>query len=493
VSLIKTLSEHFTKERLEGFFMGKWYPVLTGALVLLEHLFGLELWLGSLNVLLASLSLLVCTSTRPLITFVASFVFQLSVKNSPAIPAVSDYLFTMPRLLVIIVLAVIFVGSAVYFSVKNRIFSGVNIRTPLLVPLFVLSLGFVMNGAFSGVWKPSSLVFGLCEAACFLVLFMLFYLGLRGEDSEELISYFVFSSAVVAAVLILEVGACYLTLYNGTKESMLFGWGIWNTAGVSLAVLIPVCFLGFYRLAERGRWQGWLYLALGLLTFFAAALTQSRNALLVGAIVTFAGFVIFSFIGKYRLIFRTVTAVGAVLSIPLAIVLWDRLSPMLLTFFYDNGRYELWGMGIDNFLSSPVFGVGFFGADFGTFFTAEFLPTMAHNTVVQLLSGMGVVGLLCYAFYRAATAVPFIKHPTVAKSFIGLSVLVLLAESMLDNFVFYFLPTLHYTVALAVVFTLADKEEREREDEESDDTESLGGASEQKETEGELDEPSTAL
>ncbi len=489
MSLTEKLSEHRPAERLRDFFMSAYYPVVTGLLVLAEHLFGLEIWLGSVNVLLASLSLLVCTSTRPLITFVASFVFQVSVKNSPAIPSVSDYLFTSPRLPVIIILALVFVGAIVYFAVKNKIFRGTNLKTPLLLPLLVLSLGFVMNGAFSGAWRVSSLVFGICEAACFLVLFMLLYLGLRDEDSEELISYFVFSSAVVASVLILEVAACYATVYDGTKESVLFGWGIWNTAGVSLAVLIPVCFLGFYRKTKEKGWLsllcGWLYFALGLVTFAATALTQSRNALLVGALAVFASFITFSFIGRFRLAFRIVTSLGALLAAVLSVLLWDKLSPALTAFFYDNGRYELWGMGIDNFLSAPVFGVGFFGADFGTFFTAEFLPTMAHNTAVQLLSGMGVFGLICYAVYRAATVIPFVKHPTVAKSFIGMSVLVLLAESMLDNFIFYFLPTLHYTAALAVVFAVFERERCL--------TPPVTDTAEEPAAPPELDEPSTAL
>ncbi len=468
--------------------MGKWYPVVTGLLVLAEHLFGLELLLGSVNVLLASLALLVSTSTRPLFTFVASFVFQLSVKNSPAIPSESDYLFTMPRLLIVILLAVIFASSIVFFAVKNKIFSGVTLKTPLLLPLLVLSFGFVMNGAFSGAWKPASLVFGICEAACYLVLFMLFYLGLRRENTRELVEYLVFSSAVVSSVLIAEVGACYLTVYNGTKESILFGWGIWNTAGVSLALLIPMCFLGCFLYAERRSYKSLIYLALALLTFAAATLTQSRNALLVGGIMVFASFVTLSFVGRYKKVIRIVTAAGTLAAVILSLLLWDKLYPALKAFLYDNGRYELWGMGIDNFLSAPVFGVGFFGADFGTFFTAEFLPTMAHNTPVQLLSGMGIVGLITYAFYRASTAVPFFKHPTVEKSFIGMSVLVLLLESMLDNFVFYFLPTLHYTIAMAVVFTLAD---REHEDALSRDKEM--DSEPQSSDEEELDEPSTAL
>ena len=140
-------------------------------------------------------------------------------------------------------------------------------------------------------------------------------------------------------------------------------------------------------------------------------------------------------------------------------ILRDRLGEMLGSFFNDNGRYEIWRAGMDKFFSAPVFGVGFFGFDSGSFLTAEFLPNMAHQTVVQLLAAMGVFGLLAYAFYRGATLVPFFKRPSICKTMLLLSVLVLLGESMLDNFIFYFLPTLHYTVTLAVVFIIRDSEE----------------------------------
>ena len=168
-------------------------------------------------------------------------------------------------------------------------------------------------------------------------------------------------------------------------------------------------------------------------------------------------------------------------------LLYDRVMPLLSAFFSDNGRFELWQSGIESFLSSPVFGMGFYGIKFTeeTFVTAEFLPTMAHNTVVQLLGCMGLFGFLCYLFYRIATVIPFVKRPSVEKSFIGMSVLVLLLESLLDNFIFYFLPTLQYTVALAAVFAVCDFEktaEKEKSEEEPSTDENT-----------EIHEPETAL
>ena len=448
------------RDKLESFFMGIWYPVTTALLVLLEHLFGIEVYLGSLNVLLASLSLIVCSSTLPIFTFVSTFVFQISLKNSPAIPNESDYLVTGARPFLIFVLGAIFVGAIAYFCIKRRIFSKITFSTPMLLPLLVLSLGFSLNGAFSSEWSVANLAFGLCEAVCYFALFMLLYLGICEDNTDLIISRFIFSSAMVASVMIAEVIACYVTRYDGTKESMLFGWGVWNTAGISLAMLIPVFFLGFYRLTERKNKLGTIYLALAVLTYVAAALTQSRNALLFGSLALIFALVILSVVGRYRAVFRAVLLVGAVLVSISALVLWDRLYPILESFFSDNGRFELWRSGFDNFLKSPIFGRGFYGISFTeeSFFTAGFLPTMAHNTVIQLLGAMGIVGLVCYAYYRYASVIPFVKNPTVEKSMMGISILVLLLESLLDNFVFYFIPVLQYTVTLATVFAIHGRE-----------------------------------
>ena len=470
--------------------MSPLYPAVTGVLVLLSHLFGLELYFGALNVVLASLSLFVCTSARPIFTFVSSFVFLVSVKNSPSIPASSDYLLALPGVAVVFAAGALFLSAVIYFTVKNKLWRAVTekgIGTPLLLPLAVLSLGFAMNGAFSGEWSFGSLIFGLCEALCFFLLFMLLYLGIGEDSRDDIISSFVYSSAVGAAVLIAELSACYFTVFDGTKESVLLGWGIWNTAGVALAVLIPVCFLGFYRKSREGKTlHAWLYFALGVITFASAVLSQSRNALLVGALALFAVFVIFTFIGRYKTLFRIVIGAGLFTAVLGSALFFDKLVPVARGFLYDNGRFELWRSGIRNFLEAPIFGKGFFGIKFAeeTFVTADFLPTMAHNTVVQLLAGMGVFGFLCYAFYRGSTVIPFVKHPTADKTFIGISVLVLLLESLLDNFIFYFLPTLQYTVALAVVFAVFDREREEEKNGKTNETPDMGD---------EIQEPETAL
>ena len=432
------------------FYLGLGYPVLIGALVFLGHAFAVELYLLALSVTVTSLGLVLTRRARPLVFFVISFVYQVSRKNAPGIPEPSDYYFTSWRLLVLILLIAILLGAVIYYAARVRLFAVRGLKkTPLLIPLATLSLSFITNGAFSGKWNSASLIFGVMEALCYTVLFVFFYHVLLRED-DGLVDYFVYCSAVLAVVITLEVLWCYIAQENPVKENLLFGWGIWNTAGVALTVLVPTSLLGF---AKGKIW----YLPVAGLTLLGAFLSMSRNAMLVGAVVTVISLAVMAAYGKRRIFALVTLGVGAVSLIGIFIIFGEGVLAAASSFLNDNGRYEIWRMGIENFLSAPLFGVGFFGADFGTFFTADFLPTMAHQTFIQLLSAMGVFGLSAYLFYRGATLVPFIKNHSFEKTALAVSILALLLESMLDNFVFYFLPTLHYTVLLAVVFVVYNR------------------------------------
>ncbi len=444
---------------LRSYFMGAWYPVTVAALVLLGHLLSIEFFLAIPIVFLVTAALILCESARPCIIFVLSFVYQVSLKHAPGVPTFSDYYFTSWRLAVVVLLGAVLVLGVICFIVKNRIFEGIGIRkTPLLIPLLVLSAAFVLNGAFSGDWSFGDLVYGVAQAAVYTLVFLFFLYGLKGERAGELCAYFTYVSAVVAVILTVEVAALYLSgsvIVDGSavKDNILFGWGIWNTAGVALATLIPMCFLG----AMRSRCSV-IYFAIAVLDMLAVVLTLSRNSILFGAIAFAVCAVMLCFVGRYKRVYRFVVIAGVLLVAGTGALLWDKISVLVSDLiergFSDNGRYDLWKTGIDNFVGAPVFGIGFFGFVSDTFIAADFLPNMAHQTFVQILSAMGVFGMCAYLYYRVSTLMPFVKRPTAEKLMLLGSVLVMLGESLLDNFIFYFLPTFHYTIAIVIAIML---------------------------------------
>ena len=123
--------------------------------------------------------------------------------------------------------------------------------------------------------------------------------------------------------------------------------------------------------------------------------------------------------------------------------------------FNDSSRFNIYKEGFKAFLKYPVFGQSFFPTDFVPYdFSildsfSSFFPPRWHNTIIQILSSCGIVGILAYLFHRFQTIKLFFKNRSLEKSFIFLSILVLLLTSMLDCHFFNIGPTLFYSMALA--------------------------------------------
>jgi O-antigen ligase len=107
-------------------------------------------------------------------------------------------------------------------------------------------------------------------------------------------------------------------------------------------------------------------------------------------------------------------------------------------------------------LDSPLFGGGFYGFDVETDVFGP-LAKQAHNTVLQLLSAIGVVGFLAYFYYRYKTALYIFKKRSLSKTLMAISIGVFLFSSLLDNFVFNVYPVFYYTVALVIIIKEDEK------------------------------------
>lgn len=447
--------------KLAVFFSGRLYPAIVLALVFIGHISGLEVFTAALILLSVSLALMILPTSKPFIVVASAFIFQVSLQNAPGVPTMSDYYFTSWRIVVVAVVLVIFVISLLVFLIRQRLWERVSARETSLYALAALSAAFILNGAFSSKWTPDTLVFGVLSAITYTFVFLLFFLGMKGEKKEELIDYFTFVSAGVALVLIGEVAWLFLTgdgvIVNGeiVKESVLFGWGVWNSMGAALVMLIPTLFVGVYR---SKRW--YIYLAIATLDLVCVYLTKSRGSLLFGALVYVVSLAVMALFGNKKLIFRIALGVIFIGGVGAVILLWEKIPALLSAFLYDNGRFALWQVGIENFLSSPIFGIGFLGFKFPDdpiyFAGVDFMPPMAHNTVVELLSATGIVGLIAYGVYRASTVKAAFRTRSVEGWLIFLSAFSVGLMSLLDNYVFQFWPILYYSVAMAVVYLLGE-------------------------------------
>lgn len=445
------------REKLSAFFLGPYYPILQAIIIFVGHAFAFETFSFPSVALLASAGALVTGSAKPFIMFAAAFLFQLSPQHSPGYQSgFSDYYFTEWRLPIAII-SFLLVGVGVAFLVvKGRLYKEITFKKmPLLLPALGLGAAFLLNGAFSSGWSFADVGFGACQVLIYVALYVFFYASLRRENLSELVRYFAYVSSVITLLLFAEIILPYIRHMGiPAKEEMVFGWGIWNTAGACINALVPMCFLGFIK-SERFCWY---YLSVGVLGFVGAALTQSRNALLIGAVLFAVCMLVLCFKGRYKKAFRITLVVGALCIFAGALVLRDKVGELMGIFFADNGRFTLWQIGIENFLEAPLFGKGFYSFTSETFVSSAFLPDMAHNTVIQILSAMGIFGLAAYLCYRVLSLMPLIRKPDSTKLLLTLSMSAMLLGGLLDNFVFYFLSPLHYTVALVILQLLGRAE-----------------------------------
>ena len=438
--------------------MSYYYPAIISALVLFGNLTALDYYVNFLIIGLLVFSVIVSDSVRPVIIVLCTFIYQISIPHAPSFPTYSDFLFSGWRKPVsIAIIAIVFI-SFVFFFAKKKIYLKVNPKeTPFLLPLLAFSAALLLNGAFSPDWTYKNLVFASLNVIAYLFFFLLFYHGFSDKErGEELSRYFSYISLLMAMIIIVEMLHLFLTCENlfvdGSidKEKVALGWGIWNLIGTSLAVLIPTLFLGVMN-----NKYPWLYFAAATLTYIFAILTMSRNALVFATFAYGASVIISCFVGKHKKAFRIITLIGIAAVLLVFAVLFSKIKLILGDYFErgfsDNGRYELWRLAVDTFKKSFLFGNGFYGFFTDAVFEFGAVPRMAHNTILEILSAMGIFGILSYALYRASTVTVFLRRPTVTKTMLGISILVFLFGSLLDNFVFNLHPTFYYTVALSIV------------------------------------------
>ena len=458
----------FKSRGLRAFFMGWRYPALVAFFVAFASITGLELYVGVIHVAVALTALFVTNSVKPILISLLTFVMHLSVANAPFYPTYSDYFYTGWRFALFVTACIAVFLGLVFFIIKNKLYARLRFgKTPLLASALVFSASLLFNGTFSGKWESGDLIFGFANAVVYSVVFWLIYYGLGDEPSDSVAEYFSYLSTLVSFVIISELIWLFITndaiFVDGSivKTEVALGWGIWNLVGASLSMLIPAIFYGVHN-----NKYPWFYFASATLTLIFSVLTMSRNALVFSFTAYAACVIISCFKGKNKRAFRIITLVGLLSALALFVILFDKIQGVLADYFErglsDNGRFALWREAFKNFLSSPVFGGGFYGFEVDDSMLYGFGPLakQAHNTILQLLSATGIVGLLSYIYYRYESVKPLFRYPSMKKTLFAASIAVFLLSSLLDNFVFNIYPTFHYTVSLVIIHKAAEEENK---------------------------------
>lgn len=468
----------FNKSKSDIF--GGWlYPLVLAVLALIGSLFALEVYTILISIVLVSVALWTSDSIRPLLFFLITISYHLPAEHLYP----SDYYYTGNRPYLLLGGIALFFISLGVFILKNRVFENVKIgRIPLFVPLVVLSVGMLLNGIGSADYKPMNLVWSGLMMVVYFFLYILIYLGMGDEKSGDMVSYLTYMTLLTAWILIIQMGKIYFVdgvVVNGVidRGRVEMGYGVCNLVGFHISTLIPISFYGFMK----GKAPG-ISIFTAFLLWVASVATTSRNAALVGTLYFLLCFVIAMFYGKRKVAARIIGAVALVLIGGCAAYLMyydgrlDEIASEPVRYVTEHaialidqyihrglgssGRTDIWKECVGIFKDNPIFGTGFFGMQVSEqFVPEEFIPEFAHNTVFELIAATGIVGTLCYGFYRLATLRIVFRDFSFDRFMIFLGASVLIAESMFDNYVFQIYTTFYYVIALAVVVMMYENRE----------------------------------
>ena len=438
------------KKTVSALLDGYYYPIFVAVIVLIGHLFSCEFFALSLIFVSVFLGFLLCDTLKFLISPFLMALFTVSQKS-----VLAGTFYSSPFKIFIIICAVTFVCFAVAHFViyRKKIVVSEFLKSKLFLGYVLLAAAFLLNGLFffEG-FTPGNITYALALIGTLCASFALFAVNL--DFTNELKRYFLYVLYVASMVIVVEFFAFFagqIRIENGeiVKESVIIGWGICNNVGAMMAMLIPI---HFYFAAYKKR--GYIFYATGVLSYIAVALSLSRASLLAATFLICACAVAVCFIGPNKKQNRIITASLAFVGILGLILLWGKISKVFGDYlsrgFDNNGRFDIWRHGLNEFVRHPIFGAGFYSGYPTEYQYVPFLPYRYHNTIIQLLATCGLFGFLSYAFHRFQTVKLFLSKKSGVSLFLALCLSGLLIASLLDNHMFNLYPCIYYSLILLI-------------------------------------------
>lgn len=449
---IKTLSE---------LIASKYFPFVTAVLAIACYYLGWDLVLIYYICLTGIFIALFMDDVTPVISHLLFINVIVSAKNSPSVSGgMSGYYTRVEVLAQIIPLVLLFIIAAAIrlaFTVKDKRFK----ITPAFIGVAAFSAVLMLNGLFTKDYEPKNLLFALIIAAIILGIYSTTKDNIKvNSECYEKIAY---AFLALSFLLVVELAVAYITteelFVDGkiNRGNLVFGWGVYNSFGLLIVMCLPAAIF----LAGKKKF-GFVYTLYSFIIFVAVFFSCSRQAMVGGLFIYPFCVAMLIWKGKNRfaniLVLSTAVIAGIILMSVFREWVTDFFKEIFENFIVDgklngSGRVAIWKQALDYFKTYPVFGAGFF-VDFG--YTSDngmsVIPLMCHNTMFEIMSACGTVGLCAYSVHRVQTILSFTKNITPERTFIAGTIIALLVISLFDNHVFNVFPTLVYSALLAVLF-----------------------------------------
>ena len=455
--------------RIAAWQKSLWYPAVYAALGVLSCSCGYAVYVPVYYVLALSalFAALFCEDPKALLTplLLSYFCAGSDGIHSYGEAVQAPAAFFQPAGLVNMFIAgAIIVASVLFRIIASGILADVFRRRGLLTfGLLCMAAAFLLNGAFSSAWQPVDLAYGaLMLAGLLLIYFLVLPIADRSHGLPEYIcrlclicglmicaQSWILMAKLAAQGKFIELDEAGNWTGGFVRDYQVLGWGVSTYAAGVLAFLIPpTMYLAFrFRRAPA-------YFCAAAFMFATIVALNARTSMLIGGVIFIACIVLCCVAGPNKIVNRYTTAffAGIALLLGVCVFAWigldgfkEFVSNMLRFEQGDNHRFELWGNGWRDFLSAPVFGVGFADGGRAAGESHGFMySNMYHNIFVQLIGSMGILGLLAFIIHVKSFIEILVRKFTVGRLLIGLGVIAVLATSLLDNFFFFFSIQLFY-------------------------------------------------
>lgn len=459
--------------KYNSFAESKYYIPLITVFALLFYTTGLDLLGIILSAIAVGTALLFTDNPRYSMPPLFTLVFQLSFQH---VTYGDMAYYTQPLSIVCFAIAaIILITSITVHIYKNYKANKITFKkkpSRLFISMLIMAASMLTAGLFHTPFDFMSLLYAFGIGIMFILFYLLF--AVLTDNTEQTRIYAAKSMVAVMVLICLEIAVFYafrfgqFGIMNSTwKSNMTLGWGISNTAGALIVMLIPAAYYLIYKNINVAFNYCAVFVAINAVYF-----TMSRAALLVGfpLIVALA---IFCFIknktSRKKIGLLTVFFIITELALVAIIVLTDSVK-IFADFFISTssspnapdgtvvpdtrGRTKLWSGYVEFFKSAPIFGVGFYNA-----FRSLMNPNMtlfsgmAHNTIIQFLGSCGTVGILAYLYHRTETVIINVKNYSTEKLLLSMEILALILMSLFD--VYFMSP--YFIIFYDLILVLCEK------------------------------------
>lgn len=457
-----------------------WYPVLFAALCTIAGTNNYKIYIPILWVLAAFVlfSVLFTDDNKVFLTPLLMIFFSLGcdTEGDAFLESNGDMLsFMSPKAFPwVIVICVICVGAFVIrLFVDGSIAEAIKKRRTMTIGIIAMDIAFLANGLLSPTYSARDFGLGAFLAMGFTVVY--FLVSGMLENSRDGVKYacvVMLGTAYVAFLQIMTVllrkhlegdkfffiGADGSLLINRTELTL--GWGVTTVVAAVFILGIPAAMY----LAKNCRFSAFSFVS-SIFFLIGTVLINTRAAMAVGA-ATFVLCIILCLFSKknrmYICIYSGILAalaVCALIFIHVKVIPLDALIKKVLDVLRigdgDSGRSKLWENGIEDFKSSPIFGIGFNNGAYEDAARREnFYSNMYHCILIQIPAAMGIVGIIAFLLHSVELCILCFKKFSVNKFLVLLVPLMILALSLVDNFFFYLHFQIFYGALLAVAETM---------------------------------------